>query len=284
MRLNPPLSRSVQVFALVVLIVLLGGMLLRVAPELIIGRWPWHLGQYSARFLGAIYAAEFVALGFLLVRNRWAPGRLVLAMALTFTLVATLVSLVHLEQFNFGRRGPWVWFALYGGSAIVSAALLWRHRRLRHPGDPPGPIWRRVFLVQAIALCGYGALLLVSPRVATGLWPWPALGFTARVYAGMFLAAGLGAFILSRRAAFEDFLLFGLTQVMLGGAALASVYMAKALTVASEDSEWETPPDFSAWIIGCGIVALMGLTALEAARREHKRRSIARLGPSPSTA
>ncbi len=73
---NPPLSWKVRVFRSRVLIVLLGGIVLLVAPEAIMPRWPWRLGQYSARFLGAIYSAEFVALGIFEVINRVAPGQL----------------------------------------------------------------------------------------------------------------------------------------------------------------------------------------------------------------
>jgi hypothetical protein len=257
---NPPLSLSVRIFASVVLLVLLGGMLLLVAPQLIVGSWPWTLAPYAARFLGAIYAAEFVALGILVVVNRWAPGRLMLAMALVFTLVVTLASAFHLAEFDFGRRGPWGWFVLYGGSAAVSAILLRQHRHLQHPGRVTTGPWRTAFRLEAALLGGYGALMLVAPETATAPWPWPADAFTARVYSGMFLAAGLGAFMLSRRGSPIDFLAYGLTQVTLGLASLAGVYLVVAPRPAYA---W---PDLTSWIIGCAAVAVMGLVALAAAR------------------
>src|SRR5687768_13558172 len=79
---NAVLAPTVRIFAGVVLLVLFGGIALLVAPELIVTRWPWRLAPYAARFLGAIYTAEFVALVVLVIVNRWAPGRLTLVMAL----------------------------------------------------------------------------------------------------------------------------------------------------------------------------------------------------------
>jgi hypothetical protein len=84
----------------------------------------------------------------------------------------------------------------------------------------------------------------------------------------MFLAAGLGAFMLSRSATFDDFLAFGLTQLALGAAALASFYLARA---AAPPSDWEIPPDPSAWILGCVLVMGMGLSGVAAAWNEGRR-------------
>jgi hypothetical protein len=259
----------VRAFALAVLAVLVGGILLLVAPETILARWPWRLGPFSARFLGAIYAAEFVALSFLVLRNRWSPGRLMLAMALVFTLTVTLVSLFHLDAFNFRRRGPWGWFILYGGSALIAAALLWQHRALRHPGIRPSQPWRLLFLFQAGILGGYGSLMLAAPHVATEFWPWPADPLSGRVYSGMFFAAGFGAFMISRSASVEDYLAFGMTQACLGAASLVSFYVAEH---AAPASEWETVPAASTpWIISCCSVFAMGLLALAAAWEQRKR-------------
>lgn len=267
MQENAALAPSVRVFAVVVLLVLFGGIALLVVPEVIVARWPWQLGPYSARFLGAIYAAEFVALAVLVIVNRWAPGRLTLIMALAFTLTVTVVSALHLEQFDFSRRGPWGWFLLYGGSALASAALLWQHRHLAPPGQPRSGGWRGVFLVQALLLGGYGALMLVNPGTATALWPWPADAFTGRVYSGMFLAAGVGAFMLSGRSSPENDFAFGLTQVTLGTASLASFFLA------TPPHPSYVKPDPTNWTLGCAAVVAMGLIALAAAHR-------ARLAPA----
>jgi hypothetical protein len=253
------LAPTVRIFAVVVLLVLFGGISLLVYPELIAARWPWRLAPYAARFLGAIYTAEFVALVVLVIVNRWAPGRLTLVMALVFTLTVTLVSAFHLEQFDFSRRGPWGWFALYGGSALASAALLWQHHQLAPTGPPRTGGWRIVFLIQALLLGGYGALMLISPAVATALWPWPADVFTGRVYSGMFLAAGVSAFMLSARSSPANDFAFGLTQVTLGIASLASFFLA------TPPPPPYVRPDPTNWILGCTAVIACGLLALAAA-------------------
>jgi hypothetical protein len=265
------LAPTVRIFAGVVLLVLFGGIALLVYPELIVTRWPWRLAPYAARFLGAIYTAEFVALVVLVIVNRWAPGRLTLVMALVFTLTVTLVSAFHLEQFDFSRRGPWGWFLLYGGSALASAALLWQHRSLAPPGPPRMGGWRLVFLIQAVLLGGYGALMLISPETATALWPWPADAFTGRVYSGMFLAAGVGAFMLSTRSSPANDLAFGLTQVTLGIASLASFFLA------TPPPAPYVKPNPTSWILGCTLVVAFGLVALAAAGRARLARPVVRV-------
>ena len=147
---NPPLSQWVRIYAIANLIVLLSGVLLLVAPELIVPAWPWTLAPYAARFLGAIYTAESVALIILLVVNRWAPGRLTLWMGLAFTLLVTVVSAFHMGEFDFCRRGPWGWFVVYAGSGAAAALLLWQHRQLQHPGAQTVGAWRAAFLVESV--------------------------------------------------------------------------------------------------------------------------------------
>jgi hypothetical protein len=75
--------------------------------------------------------------------------------------------------------------------------------------------------------------------------------------------------MLSRSAAFEDLLVFGLTQAALGATAIASFYLAGASAPASD---WESPPEPLAWILGCSAILAIGLCALEAARREMRAR------------
>ena len=73
---------------------------------------------------------------------------------------------------------------------------------------------------------GFGVLRLITPETATALWPWSADAFTGRVYSGMFLAADVGAFMLSTRSSPADDFAFGLTQLTLGIASLASFFLA----------------------------------------------------------
>lgn len=266
---NPPLSFWVRVYAIANLLVLGSGVLLLVMPELIVNAWPWRLAPYAARFLGAIYTAEAVALLILLVVNRWAPGRMTLWMGVAFTLVVTVVSAFHLEQFDFGRRGPWGWFVVYAGSGVAAAVLLWLHRHLTLPGRETVGGWRVAFVVEAVLLGGYSLLMLVSPRTATAFWPWPADDFTARVYSGMFAAAATGAFILSRRGATADFVAFGVTQVVLGLAAGVGVFLV------ARGAPPYVPPDVTYWILGCAAVVVMGGVALAAAKRPAVMETVA---------
>jgi hypothetical protein len=122
----------------------------------------------------------------------------------------------------------------------------------------------------ALLLGGYGALLLLAPALATAPFPWAADAFSARIYSGMFLAAGVGAFLLSRRAVFEDLLVFGLTQLSIGAFSAIGILIVEASLPAGQA---QTRPAPIAWIFGCSIVMAMGLAALTAARREARGRA-----------
>ena len=69
-----------------------------------------------------------VVMAALLVWNRWSPGRLVLVMAFTFTVIVSAASFINLGYFNFERKAPWLWFLVYLASVAVSGLFLWRAR------------------------------------------------------------------------------------------------------------------------------------------------------------
>jgi hypothetical protein len=223
---NPNLSPWVRVFALAVAGVLIGGVLLLVNPGLISPRWPWRLTPFNERFLGAFYTAEMMAILILAAINRWSPARLILVTALVFTVLASLVSLWHLDRFDFARKGPWGWFFVYVGSVLASAAFLWNNRDLPHPGQAfRSPMLRNFFLAQAVALGGYGVALLVAPAIASGFWPWPLDAFHAQLYSAIFISAGAGAYMLARAAARYELATFGFAQIILAIAAIAGAWV-----------------------------------------------------------
>jgi len=182
---------------------------------------------FNARFLGSFYTAELTAILMLGVINRWSPGRLILIMAVCFTALVSIVSVWHLDRFDFGRKGPWGWFLVYVGSALVAAAFVWNHRQLQHPGRPFMSPWLRAFFLgQAIAIGGYGLALLIAPQWTAGFWPWRVDVFHAQVYSAIFITAGLGAYILARVASRFELIAFGLAQVILGVAAIIALWLA----------------------------------------------------------
>ena len=259
---NPRLSPLVRVFAIVVIAVLVVGASLLVAPQWVSPRWPWPIKPFTQRFLGAFYLAEMVAIVQLAWINRWSPGRLILIVAACFTIVVTLVSAWHLDQFNFGRRGPWGWFILYAGSAAISLFALWRYSALPHPRRPPPPEWRRFFLVETAFLGLYGLALLLWPKAATAFWPWTVQSFDAQVYSAIFLTAALGAYIAARGAAAEELVALGLGQLVLGLAAILGLFLADRVI---HSVNWATLAT-AIWILLFLAVAGFGWNTLVLAR------------------
>ncbi len=268
--LNPPLSSSVKIFTGAVLVVLIGGLLLFFAPQLILPRWPWTVAPFNARFLGAFYTAEGAVILSLFLTNRWSPGRMVLIMALVFTLVVTLASLLNLGYFNWGRKGPWIWLALYAGSALVAGWLYWQHRNLpQAPSIIDGTPWQRLLAVQGALSTAYGAALLIAPAIAASFWPWKIDAFHAQVYSALFLAAGIGGLLLARHAAREDLRTFGLANLVLGLGAIIGVIMVDARVhkvIWSSEGTW-------IWLALFAAIAVVGLGQLLHAARHGSRQA-----------
>jgi hypothetical protein len=265
---NPKLSPLVRVFAAVVILVLAGGVLLLVYPAAISGRWPWRLTPFNARFLGAFYTAELAAILMLGVINRWSPARLILIMAVSFTALVSLVSLWHLDRFDFGRKGPWGWFFVYVGSALVAAAFVWSYRALEHPGRLfASPALRAFFIVQALAIGGYGLALLVAPQWAAGFWPWRIDVFHAQVYSAIFITAGLGAYLLARSASPYELVGFGLAQLILGFAAILGLWLTN---LERQTIAW-TAPGTLLWLALFAALGIVGAFNVALARRALER-------------
>jgi hypothetical protein len=256
---NPNLSPWVRVFALAVAAVLIGGIVLLISPGLISAYWPWRLTPFNERFLGAFYTAELVAILILAAINRWSPARLILVMALVFTVIASLVSLWHFEQFDFARKRTWFWFFVYVGSVLASAAFLWNNRGLPHPGQAfRSRMLRNFFLAQAAALGGYGLALLVAPAFASGFWPWRLDAFHAQLYSAIFISAGVGAFMLARAASRFELATFGFAQIILAIAAIAGAWV---VNTERQVITW-TAPGTMAWVALFVAIGVLGYVSV----------------------
>jgi hypothetical protein len=262
---NPKLSARVRLFAAAVVLVLAAGTVLLFYPSLMRPHWPWQLAPFNARFLGAFYTAEMAAILMMGIVNRWSPARLVLIMAVCFTVIVSVVSLWHIERFNFERWAPWGWFFVYVGSALAAAAFVWSNRGLPHPGRAFASPGLRVFLVvQAATLGLYGLALMAAPEWAAGFWPWRLDRFHAQVYSAIFITAGLGAYLLSRTAAGYELAALGLGLGIFGGGAVLGLWLANGTR---QVIHWNAPGTMF-WIAGFALVAAFGLVNLALAARK----------------
>jgi hypothetical protein len=256
---NPTLSPLMRVFALIVALVLIGGVILLLYPGLIAPRWPWQLTPFNARFLGAFYTAELVAILILAAINRWSPARLVLVMALSFTVLVSVVSLWHLDRFDFGRKGPWGWFFVYIGSAAAAGAFLWNNRNLPHPGQAfRSRALRLFYLAQAALTGGYGLALLLTPQRATAFWPWRVDAFHSQLYSAIFITAGVGAFMLSRAASRFELATFGLAQILLAIAIIAGTWV---VNYERQAFSW-TAPGALTWLALFAAIGIAGYVSV----------------------
>ena len=164
----------------------------------------------TAAFLGAGYLASFL-LEFLSARERiWAKARTAVPGVLAFTILTSIVTLIHLERFHFDSpvfitlAGTWVWLFIYIGVPIALTILWALHAR--QPGiDPlrekPLPAWMRTTLIlQGFVMLFFGAAMLLIPETIIPLWPWKLSVLTSQAIG----AWGVGIGIIALHASWEN--------------------------------------------------------------------------------
>ena len=156
---------------------------------------PWPVPLLHARFLGAMYLSGTV----LMFGSRSAGSvvevRIALLMAVVWTGMLLLVSLLHLAEFDFARPPVWFWFFAYLIFPLMGTWLFWRDRhRVEAVKFRVLPTWAKLF---ALALAAVSCVLAISlfflPVPMTKLWPWKIPPLLAQLYSGPFLSFGIGA-------------------------------------------------------------------------------------------
>jgi len=155
----------------------------------------------TAVILGSGYLATFV-LEFLSAREHiWARARLAVPGVLIFTILTSIVTLIHLDRFHFDSpgwitvAGTWVWLGVY---ILVPIALgiLWV-MQMRQPGMDPSrkntlPMWMRaILIIQGSILFLLGVAMLLVPDLVIPLWPWQLSALTSRAIGAWSASIGL---------------------------------------------------------------------------------------------
>lgn len=191
-------SRSFRAyFALVGLFALWVGAWGYFVPTEVVRALPWPVPPLHARFIAAIYLAGLLAMILSLAATRLAEVRIPVALAAIWTGALLLVSMLHLNEFDFAKPQVWFWmgayavFPLWGGWLYFARGAGAAARR--RPADPA--------LVGVAVLCLLlAAGLLAAPAQMARLWPWALPPLLASIYAGPFLAYGVCALMLAREA------------------------------------------------------------------------------------
>ena len=140
----------------------------------------WDLGpEPLAAFAGGVYVGSATAYAVALRHGERTVSGLV-AGAAVLSVSVLVITLVHLDQFDFDRLQAWAWVVLFAGFSLVTVGLLalGNPEGPDEPAEPPAPRARLV-LAAVAALLG---------TLATALWIDP----TALAAAGPFDLSPLG--------------------------------------------------------------------------------------------
>jgi hypothetical protein len=162
---------------------------------------PFPVPPLHARLIGAMYLSGLAIMLAAFVARRWSDVRLVPAITAIWTGGLLLVTLLHLEAFDFATTQTRTWFGAYVAYPVIGIWLLARHRRDARPlsADPPLPrASRRWLTVQGVVLSAVGVALLVAPGTMADGWPWPVTPLLAQIYSAPLLAYGIGSLLLAR--------------------------------------------------------------------------------------
>jgi hypothetical protein len=220
----------------------------------------------TAAFLGAAYWAALVLLAHAARAGTWEQAQAALVPVTAIAVGLLVATLIHLDKFDLDSLFGWFWLIVYCTVPPVLAALVWAqlHRPdLPRAPSPPIPLALRITLVvQAVVMCGVGAVMYVDPSTAEDLWPWALTPLTARAVSAFligFAAAAAYAAIDNRLARFAGaayaYTALGLLEL------LAAAVFAEDL-----DGDWQTTL-FLAFTASVVVVGVAGLRAVRGLQR-----------------
>lgn len=257
-----PITNGQRLFFIVICAAaLLVAVLGLFAPQNLAAIFTWlTLPPLHARFVGAIYLfGALYMVGCLLARSQ-AEVRPAFPMIGIWTGMLFIISLLHLEAFDFSQLPVWIWFASYLIYPIIAVRMTLKYSR-RSPSDNllertlPG--WVKSFLTgQGIIVTLLAVMLFIFPSLMSSLWPWKVTPLLAQMYAGPLLSYGVGSLLYARQRAWSEIrpvvpamLAFTLTTLVIS-------VMHRNLFSAGELADW-------IWfmLFGLGSVGLAALTS-----------------------
>ena len=188
-------------FAAVGLLALWVGIWGYFIPERVDKAIPWLVPPFHARFIGAIYISAVVLMGMSMLAKQYVEARVPVFICAVWTGMLFIISLFYLSEFDFSRGPVWFWFGAYILYPIIGFWLTWNYRDTQN--DSTGsrlPNWiQTYFLIQGIVITLLALALLLLPNIMLTVWPWNITRMLAQIYAGPFLAYGLGSLMISRQ-------------------------------------------------------------------------------------
>ena len=192
-----PSSSFRAYFALVGLFALWVGAWGYFVPAEVVRELPWPVPGLHARFIAAMYLAGLLAMLLALAAKTLAEVRIPVVLAAIWTGMLLLVSMLHLEAFDFAKPQVWFWMGAYAVFPLWGAWLYFGKgagaAATRRPADP-------LLMAIGIVCLLLAAGLLAVPAQMIAAWPWKLPPLLASIYAGPFVAYGVCAFMLAREA------------------------------------------------------------------------------------
>lgn len=218
---------------------------------------PWTVPPLHARFLGAFYLGALVAMALALRASSAVALRLPIALAALWTGLLLLVSLLHLDAFDFAKPQVAFWMGAYAVYPVWGAWLYVRAARAA-PAQP-GAVDPALAAIALLALA-FGAALLVAPAAMVAAWPWKVTPLLVQVYAGPFLAYGATTLMAAREARPEARRIVLASLATFSALALVASLLHRALFRFDAPAAW-------LWFAGLAATSAVAALRLGAARR-----------------
>jgi hypothetical protein len=222
---------------------------------------PFKVPPLHARFIGAMYIAGAAMMLMAAASNAWPAVRVVTVILAVWTGVLGIVSLLHLDVFDWRWRPTWFWWFAYIWFPIGAAFIAWNQRHeTGHADKPPlSPLLRRFLLVQGTVAVVLALGLLLAPSTMIRLWPWGITPLLTQVYSAPFLAYGVGSLYTARQHGWDEARIPVIATLVLTSVAFVTSFLHLNLFNAANPSTW-------LWFCGLGLAA-SGLAAFVAVPR-----------------
>jgi hypothetical protein len=167
-------------FLLLVLAAGLIGIALVAVPGATGSFFAWGLGpEPLAAFAGGVYVGSAVAYAAALPGGEREVRGLVVG-AVVLSVSVFVITLAHLDQFDFDRLQAWAWVALFAGFSLVTAGILalGHSQSVDEPAEPLAPWVRLVLAALAVLLGALAVALWIDPTALAEASPFdlPPLG------------------------------------------------------------------------------------------------------------
>ena len=213
-------------------LVLIMGLNLFIFAEQTEISFAWTIGvPLTAAFLGAGYLSSFL-LEFMAARETlWVKSRMALPTALTFTILTTIATLIHLDKFHLESTNPitiiitWAWLLVYGIVPFVMSFIF--IQQLRSSGKNPAsasnlpPMFKVIVGTQGFIMLIIGLGFLIVPMTFAPLWAWSLTPLTARAIGAWVVGIGVATFHMiiendwgRLRPALASYALFSILQLI----------------------------------------------------------------------